>query len=86
MGLCCVIGNILWYYVNVVHRNYFSFLFELQILKLFLFFTFHLFHYSYDAICLFVNDTADANVLHILSLLGVKMITMRCAGFDRIDT
>lgn len=41
---------------------------------------------GYDAICLFVNDTADANVFRILSLLGVKMIAMRCAGFDRIDT
>jgi len=40
---------------------------------------------GYDAICLFVNDTADANVIRILSLLGVKMIAMRCAGFDRID-
>lgn len=41
---------------------------------------------EYDAVCLFVNDTADANVLRILSLLGVKLIVMRCAGFDRIDT
>lgn len=41
---------------------------------------------GYDAVCLFVNDTADANVLRILSLLGVKMIAMRCAGFDRVDT
>ena len=41
---------------------------------------------SYDAICLFVNDNADAECLRILSLLGVKMIAMRCAGFDRVDT
>jgi D-lactate dehydrogenase len=86
MGLCYAVGNILCYCAHVVHRNYFSFLFELHIFNLFLFFTFNLFHYSYDAICLFVNDTADANVLRILSLLGVKMIAMRCAGFDRIDT
>lgn len=40
---------------------------------------------GYDAICLFVNDNADAECLRILSLLGVKMIAMRCAGFDRVD-
>ncbi len=42
--------------------------------------------YRYDAVCLFVNDTADANVMRMLSLFGVKLIAMRCAGFDRIDT
>ena len=40
---------------------------------------------GYDAICLFVNDTANAVILKSLSLLNVKMIAMRCAGFDRID-
>lgn len=33
-----------------------------------------------------MNDTASAEVLQTLSLLGVKMIAMRCAGFDRVDT
>ena len=41
---------------------------------------------GYDAVCLFVNDNASADVLKTLSLLGVKMIAMRCAGFDRVDT
>jgi len=41
---------------------------------------------GYDAVCLFVNDTANATVLKTLSLLGVKMVAMRCAGFDRVDT
>lgn len=41
---------------------------------------------GYDAVCLFVNDNADAEVLKILSLMGVRMIAMRCAGFDRVDT
>ena len=41
---------------------------------------------GYDAVCLFVNDTASAEVLKTLSLLGIKMIAMRCAGFDRVDT
>ena len=41
---------------------------------------------SYDVVCLFVNDTANANIIRILSLLGVKLIAMRCAGYDRVDT
>ena len=40
----------------------------------------------YEAVCLFVNDTADANVIQVLSMGGVKLIAMRCAGFDRVDT
>ena len=44
------------------------------------------FDLGYDAVCLFVNDTANANVIQTLSKLGVKMIANRCAGFDRVDT
>jgi D-isomer specific 2-hydroxyacid dehydrogenase, catalytic domain len=41
---------------------------------------------GYDAVCLFVNDTANASTIQTLSRLGVKMIANRCAGFDRVDT
>jgi D-lactate dehydrogenase len=41
---------------------------------------------GYDAVCTFVNDTADAETIQTLSLLGVQMIAQRAAGFDRIDT
>jgi len=41
---------------------------------------------GYDVVSLFVNDTASAQVLQTLSLMGVKMIAMRSAGFDRVDT
>jgi D-lactate dehydrogenase len=41
---------------------------------------------GYDAVCTFVNDTADSAVIHTLSRLGVKLICQRAAGFDRIDT
>lgn len=41
---------------------------------------------GYEAICTFVNDTADADTMQTLSRLGVKMIAQRAAGFDRIDT
>ncbi|KAL7535786.1 hypothetical protein ACHAWF_005271 [Thalassiosira exigua] len=40
---------------------------------------------GYDAVCLFVNDTADINTIQILSMCGVNMIAMRCAGYDRVD-
>jgi len=41
---------------------------------------------GYDAVCLFVNDDASEQVLQTLSLLGVGMLALRCAGFDRVDT
>jgi len=41
---------------------------------------------GFDVVCLFVNDTADADTIKILSESGVKMIANRCAGFDRVDT
>lgn len=40
---------------------------------------------GYEGVCLFVNDTADADALWVLSMCGVKLIAMRCAGFDRVD-
>jgi len=41
---------------------------------------------GYNAVCLFVNDDASGSVLQTLSSIGVRMIAMRCAGFDRVDT
>lgn len=41
---------------------------------------------GYEAVCTFVNDTADADTMQTLSRLGVSMIAQRAAGFDRIDT
>jgi len=38
-----------------------------------------------DAACIFVNDVADAEVLHILARLGVRHIALRCAGFNNVD-
>lgn len=39
--------------------------------------------FRYDAVCLFVNDTASAEVIQTLSLGGVGLIAMRCAGFGK---
>ena len=38
-----------------------------------------------DAICVFVNDKVDAKVLKALSLKGVKVVALRCAGFNNVD-
>ncbi|OQR84959.1 D-isomer specific 2-hydroxyacid dehydrogenase [Achlya hypogyna] len=38
-----------------------------------------------DAIVIFVNDTANAAVLHKLHEVGVRAVLLRCAGFDMIN-
>jgi len=38
-----------------------------------------------DAACLFVNDDAGTASLEALAGLGVKMIAMRCAGYNNVD-
>jgi len=37
------------------------------------------------AVNCFVNDQLDAATLEILAALGVKLITLRCAGFNQVD-
>lgn len=38
-----------------------------------------------QSVCLFVNDIADRTCLEILESLGVKLIALRCAGFNNVD-
>lgn len=38
-----------------------------------------------DAVCLFVNDTADKDVIDSLYAMGVRMIALRCAGYNNVD-
>ncbi len=38
-----------------------------------------------QVVCPFVNDDLSAEVLKSLAEHGVKMVAMRCAGFDRVD-
>jgi D-lactate dehydrogenase len=40
---------------------------------------------GFDAVCVFVNDKADAGVVAQLKEAGVKFIALRCAGFNNID-
>lgn len=38
-----------------------------------------------DAVCIFVNAVVDAEVIDKLHSYGVKMIALRCAGFNNVD-
>ena len=38
-----------------------------------------------DVVCIFVNDTADAETIGRLAAMGVKLIALRCAGFNNVD-
>ena len=38
-----------------------------------------------DAVCAFVNDTLDAEVIDRLYDMGVRVIAMRCAGYSNVD-
>ncbi|WP_018998421.1 2-hydroxyacid dehydrogenase [Hirschia maritima] len=38
-----------------------------------------------EIVCVFVNDIIDRDTLKILKKQGVKLIAMRCAGFNNVD-
>ena len=40
---------------------------------------------GYEAICIFVNDDASRNIIEALAKGGVKLILLRCAGFNNVD-
>ena len=40
---------------------------------------------GFDGVCVFVNDTVNAAVIDRLYELGVKVIALRCAGFNNVD-
>lgn len=40
---------------------------------------------GFDAVCVFVNDVVNAEVVHRLADCGVKTIALRCAGFNNVD-
>ena len=41
--------------------------------------------HGYDGVCVFVNDTVNAAVIDRLHEMGVKVIALRCAGFNNVD-
>lgn len=38
-----------------------------------------------DAICIFVNDKCDKDVIDKLAEMGIKLILLRCAGYNNVD-
>ena len=40
---------------------------------------------GFDVVCIFVNDKADANTLKSLEENGVKVLALRCAGYNNVD-
>jgi len=38
-----------------------------------------------DAVCVFVNDKVSESVIEVLATKGVKIIALRCAGFNNVD-
>lgn len=38
-----------------------------------------------DVVCIFVNDIANATVIEALVENGVKLLALRCAGFNNVD-
>lgn len=40
---------------------------------------------GYDCVCVFVNDVLNAKVIGKLHAQGVKMVALRCAGFNNVD-
>jgi D-lactate dehydrogenase len=38
-----------------------------------------------DAVCVFVNDVLDAGVLEALREHGIRLVALRCAGFNNVD-
>ena len=40
---------------------------------------------NYNAVCVFVNDTVNAQVIKLLASQGINTILLRCAGFNNVD-
>lgn len=40
---------------------------------------------GFDAVCVFVNDVVNQEVISILKNCGIKIILLRCAGFNNVD-
>lgn len=40
---------------------------------------------GYDVVCIFVNDVVNSKVIEILKENNIKLIALRCAGFNNVD-
>ena len=41
--------------------------------------------HGFDGVCVFVNDTVNAAVIDRLAEMGVRLVALRCAGFNNVD-
>jgi D-lactate dehydrogenase len=41
--------------------------------------------FGFDAVCVFVNDRVDRETIGIIRDHGIKIIALRCAGFNNVD-
>ncbi|MBW4644913.1 MAG: 2-hydroxyacid dehydrogenase [Goleter apudmare HA4340-LM2] len=40
---------------------------------------------GFPAVCIFVHDQVDAQILEILASNGTRLVALRCAGFNNVD-
>ena len=40
---------------------------------------------GFEAVCVFVNDQVNTAVIATLESLGVRLIALRCAGYNNVD-
>lgn len=40
---------------------------------------------GFDAVCVFVNDVVNRETINILSNNGIRLIALRCAGYNNVD-
>lgn len=40
---------------------------------------------GFDSVCIFVNDKAGKDTIEILARNGIKLIALRCAGYNNVD-
>ena len=40
---------------------------------------------GFEAVCVFVNDRLDRPIIQQLSQQGIKLIALRCAGYNNVD-
>src|ERR1039457_3527800 len=40
---------------------------------------------GFEAVCGFVNDQFEAGVIETLAKSGIRLITLRCAGYNNVD-
>src|SRR5437899_10638122 len=40
---------------------------------------------GFEAVCVFVNDQVNATVITTLDSLAVRLVALRCAGYNNVD-